>query len=76
MVQWWLRGDSDKFILGGLLRRSGEWGGGQGEGGHRRFHQEAITWTDLPKPSFQVDKAGVEGHKGHAVDKISHHEVK
>lgn len=44
-----------------------------GGGGHRRFHQVAITWADLSKPSFQVDKAGVEGH---AVDKIFHHEVK
>lgn len=25
LLQWWLRGDSDKFILGGLLRRGGGW---------------------------------------------------
>lgn len=65
LVQWWLRGDSDKFFLGGLLRRGG---------GQRRCHQVVITWADSSKPSFQDDKAGVEGHEGRAVDKISHKE--
>ena len=38
----------------------------------RRCHQVVIRWADLSKPSFQVDKAGVEGHEGAAIDRISH----